>query len=145
MDAADALKLARRVAPTVCFRSSPWFDDVVQAAAIGALDAPPGAERAAAWRRGVDELRRLTRFHPSRGAARVVVSLDAYPSDWEVPVEDFHPSDHRDALTDREQFVVDGLVAGATLAEIGRALGVTESRVCQIREGIARRLRRVAA
>ncbi len=48
-------------------------------------------------------------------------------------------------LTDRELRVVELLGGGATLAEVGATLGVSESRVCQIRRKLHDRFARLAA
>lgn len=48
------------------------------------------------------------------------------------------------ALTERERYVVVELGSGTTLRQIGAALGVSESRVCQIRQAIYDRLCRAA-
>lgn len=48
-------------------------------------------------------------------------------------------------LNEKERYVVAGVLQDRTLLEIGRGLGVTEGRACQIKKQAARKMREVAS
>lgn len=128
VDPADAVTIGRRIGAAVCPRG-PWTDDVI-GAAVEAAWAHPDHPETYAWRRAVDELRRLA------GRRRRVDSLDAdvVGSDGltladRLAVEDPPPWPSWDGLTARQDRVVTLLAYGFDKVTTAHLLGVSAGTV----------------
>ena len=140
---ADALTLASLT--PVRRWAGVWAEDVAQAAQLEVWrwwtpDATPQQIRGWARRGGIDELRRVTgrRRHPHLGYR---ASIDAVVGDHADGVAEAVDAAR---VLRREPAVVRRMIAarmrGDTLAVIGAAEGVTESRVSQVLTAAIRRM-----